>query len=135
MENDNAELEALRSEAIAYCNRGDFDKAITIHRDILTRYKDNDQACAYSYASIGDIYLTLRELELAVDYLKKALSYDPLNPKYHYLLGFAYSVSERWDGAITEFEVSVKQQPKDAEYLRGLGWALWSVGKKAKGFL
>ncbi len=27
----------------------------------------------------------------------------------------------------------MKQQPKDAEYLRGLGWALWSAGKKAKG--
>lgn len=133
MENDNAELEALRSEAMACCNQDDFDKAITIHRDILTRYKDNDQACAYSYASIGDIYLTLRELELAEDYLKKALSYDPLNPKYHYLLGFTYSISKQWDGAITEFEISVKQQPKDAEYLRGLGWALWSAGKKVKG--
>jgi len=27
----------------------------------------------------------------------------------------------------------VKQAPEDAEYLRGLGWALWSAGKKAKG--
>ena len=111
MENNNAELEALRSEAINYCNQGNFDKAITIHRDILTRYKGNGEACAYSYASIGDIYLTLRELELAEDYLKKALNYEPLNPNYHYLLGFTYFVLEQWDGAITEFEVSVKQQP------------------------
>ncbi len=132
MENDNAELEALRSEAIDYCNQGDFDKAITIHKDILNRYSDNDQACTYSYASIGDIYLTLRELELAEDYLRKALGYDPLKPKFHYLLGFTYSVSRQWDRAIKEFELSVKQEPEDAEYLRGLGWALWSTGKRPR---
>ncbi|MEA3253811.1 MAG: tetratricopeptide repeat protein [Chloroflexota bacterium] len=133
MENNNAEVEALRSEAIDYCNRGDFDKAIAIHRDVLTRYKNDDRTCAYSYASIGDIYLTLRKIELAEDYLRKALGYDPLNPKYHYLLGFTYSVSRQWDRAIKELELSVKQQPKEPEYLRGLGWALWSAGKKAEG--
>jgi tetratricopeptide (TPR) repeat protein len=133
MENGDAELESLRSEAIDYRNHGNFDKAVTIHKDIITRYRDNDQVCAYSYASIGDIYPTLRKLELAEDYLRKALGYDPLNPKYHYLLGFTYSVAKQWDRAIKEFEVSVKQEPKDAEYLRGLGWALWSAGKKAKG--
>lgn len=133
MENDEAELEALRSQASACCDKGDFDKAITIYEDIITGYRDNDQTCAYAYASIGDIYLSLRELELAEDYLRKALSYDPLNSKYHYLLGFTYSISSQWDRAIKEFEVSVKQQPKEPEYLRGLGWALWSAGKKAKG--
>jgi len=133
MENDNAELQTLRSEAVSYCKRGDFDKAIAIHMNILTRYKDNDRACSYSYASIGDIYLTLRKLELAEDYLKKALGYDSLNPKYHYLLGFTYSVEKQWNKAIKEFEVCVKQEPKEAEYLRGLGWALWSTGNKEHG--
>ena len=133
MEKSENELEALRSEAIAYCNQGEFDKAITIHKDILTRYKDNDQACAYAYASIGDIYLTLRKLGMAKDNLKQALSYEPLNPQFHYLLGFTYSVSNKWDKAIREFELSVKQVPDNPEYLRGLGWAMWHAGKKARG--
>ena len=133
MGNDDVELESLRSEAAGYCNQGHFDKAVTIHKNIITRYRDNDQVCAYSYASIGDIYLTLRKLELAEDYLKKALSYEPLNPKYHYLLGFTYSVTKQWDSAIKEFEVSVKQEPQEAEYLRGLGWAIWSAGNKRQG--
>jgi tetratricopeptide (TPR) repeat protein len=133
MKNDDTELESLRSEAVGYCNRGDFDKAITIHKNIVTRYKDNDQACSYSYASIGDIYLNLRKLELAEDYLKKALGYDPLSPKYHYLLGFTYSISKQWDKAIKEFEVALRQQPEEAEYLRGLGWATWSAGDKGHG--
>lgn len=133
MENDNAELEALLAEAVEHCSHGDFDKAVTIHKGILTRYKDDDRACAYSYASIGDIYLTQRELKLAEDYLKKALNYEPLSPKYHYLLGFVYSVTCQWDRAVKEFELSVIQEPKEPEYLRGLGWALCSAGKKAKG--
>ena len=133
MGNDDAKLESLRSEAIGYCDQGDFAKAVTIHKDIVNRYRDNDQACAYSYAAIGDIYLTLRELELAEDYLKKALGYEPLNPKYHYLLGFTYSVSKQWDRAIKEFEASVRQQLQEAEYLRGLGWATWSAGNKRRG--
>ncbi len=133
MGNDDAELDSLRSEAIATCNQGNFDKAITIHKDILNRYRGNDQACAYSYASIGDIYLTLRKLKLAEDYLMKALGYEPLNPEYHYLLGFTYSVSKQWDKAINEFQMSVRQQPQKAEYLRGLGWAIWSAGDKKRG--
>jgi len=133
MENNNAELEALRSKAIDYCSKGDFDKAVDIHKDIITKYKDSDEACANSYASIGDIYLTLRKLELAEDYLRKALGYDPLDSKCHYLLGFTYSVSSQWDRAIKEFELSVKQEPDEPEYLRGLGWALCSSGKKAEG--
>lgn len=133
MENNNAELEALRSEAIDYYGKGDFDKVIDIHKDIITRYKDNDQACANSYASIGDIYLTLRKLELAEDYLRKALAYDPLDSKCHYLLGFTYSVSSQWDRAIKEFELSVKKEPDEPEYLRGLGWTLCCSGKKNEG--
>ena len=133
MNNDDTELESLRSEAMGCCDRGDFDKAITIHKNIIARYKDNDRACSYSYVSIGDIYLTLRKLEPAEDYLKKALGYDPLNPKCHYLLGFTYSISKQWDKAIKEFEISLRQQPEEAEYLRGLGWAMWSAGDKGHG--
>lgn len=131
--NDGATLESLRLKAVGYCNQGKFDEAITIHEDILNRYKGNDQACEYSYASIGDIYLTLRKLELAEDYLIKALGYAPLNSKYHYLLGFTYSISRQWDKAIREFEMSVRQLPQEAEYLRGLGWATWSAGNKKRG--
>jgi tetratricopeptide (TPR) repeat protein len=128
-----AKLEALQSEAISCCREGNFDKAIEIHKGILARYNDHAQACERAYASLGDIYLTLRELDLAEDYLRQAMSYSPMNPKYHYLLGFTYSVSRQWNKAIREFELSVKQNPHDPEYLRGLGWAMRKAGKQTKG--
>jgi len=131
--NSETELETLRSEAISYCKEGNFDKAIEIHKGIIARYEDDAEACEYACASLGDIYLTLRELDLAEDYLRRAMSYSPLNPYYHYLLGFTYSVSRQWDKAITEFELSVKQNPDEPEYLRGLGWAMWSDGNRTEG--
>ena len=131
--NSEAELEALRSEAISYCEEGKFDKAIEVHKGIIARYKDHAQACEHAYASLGDIYLTLRKLALAEDYLRKAIGYSPLDPQYHYLLGFTYSVNRRWDRAIVEFEFSVKQDPDEPEYLRGLGWAMWNAGNQTEG--
>ncbi len=133
MEKISGELEALFYKAADYSNNGNYDKAIAIYQDILNRYKDDDNACAYSYARIGDIYLILKKLNLAEDYLRKSLSYDPLNSVTHYLLGFTYSTSRQWDKAIKEFEVSLKQEPDEAEYLRGMGWALWSAGRKDEG--
>jgi len=35
MDNDDAGLESLRSEAIGYYNQDDFDKAVTIHKNII----------------------------------------------------------------------------------------------------
>lgn len=129
----DAELEMLQSQAAWYRSRGELDKFIICCKEIINRHQDNAAACGYAYASIGDAYLTLRQLDQAEDHLKRAVGYDPLNPKYHYLLGFVYSVSRQWDKAIKEFELSLKKEPDDSEYLRGLGWALWSAGEKAEG--
>ena len=133
MGDSDADLEMLESKAARYRSKGDFDKVIMICKDILNRHADNPAACEYACAQIGDVYLAMRELEPAEEYLKKAMAYDPLNPKYHYLLGFVYSVSRQWDRAIKEFEFYLKKEPDESEYLRGLGWALWSASKKAEG--
>ena len=131
--NSETELETLRSEAINCCKEGNFDKAIEIHKGIIARYEDDAEACEYACASLGDIYLTLRELDLAEDYLRRAMSYSPLNPFYHYLLGFTYSVSKQWGKAIVEFGLSIKQNPDEPEYLRGLGWTMRSAGNQTEG--
>src|SRR3990172_486529 len=115
MGNSDPELETLLSKAARYRSEGDLDKVIMTCKDILKGYPDNAGACGQAYAGMGDAYLVLRELKLAEDYLKKAMGYDPLNPKYHYLLGFVYSVSRQWDRAVKEFEVSVKQEPDESE--------------------
>jgi len=127
------ELHTIWSEAKNHIEQGDYDKAIEIYKYVLIRYSDNDIAVEYANAYLGDIYLTLRQLDLAESHIKKAIDGRPDNPGYHYLLGFTYSLRRQWGKAIGEFEAAVDKEPNNGEYLRGLGWALHCTGDKAKG--
>jgi tetratricopeptide (TPR) repeat protein len=134
MDSDAApELYTIWSEAKTHIEQGDYDKAIEIYKYVLIRYSDNDIAIEYANAYLGDIYLTLRQLKLAENHIKKAINCRPDNPSYHYLLGFTYSLRSQWGKAIGEFEAAVDKEPNNDEYLRGLGWALHRAGDKAKG--
>ena len=127
------ELCTIWSEAKEHIEQGDYDKAIEVYKYVLIRYSDNDIAVEYANAYLGDIYLTLRRLNLAENHIKKAINCRPDNPSYHYLLGFTYSIQSQWGKAIGEFEVAVDKEPNNGEYLRGLGWAIHCAGGKAKG--
>ncbi len=103
------------------------------NRYILVRYSDSDIAVEYANAYLGDAFLTLRQLDLAENHIKKAISYNPEKPGYRYILGFTYSVKGKWAEAIGEFEVAVDKEPDNSEYLRGLGWAINSSGDRMNG--
>jgi tetratricopeptide (TPR) repeat protein len=134
MDRDNIpELYAIWDEARSHIESGNYDKAIEIYKYILVRYSDNDVAAEHANAYLGDIFLTLRQLDLAEDHIKKAISYNPEKPDYYYILGFIYSVKQQWDKAIPEFEIAVDKKPDSGEYLRGLSWAIYSSGDRAKG--
>lgn len=128
-----SELPTIWSEAKTHIQQGDYDKAIEIYKYVLIRYSDNDIAVEYANAYLGDVYLTLGQLDLAESHIKKAIDGKPDNPTYHYLLGFTYSLRNQWGKAIGEFEAAVDKEPDNDEYLRGLGWALHRAGDKAKG--
>ena len=128
-----SELHTIWSEAKTHIQQGDYDKAIEIYKYVLIRYSDNDIAVEHANAYLGDIYLTLRQLNLAENHIKKAINCKPDKPDYHYLLGFTYSIQSQWDKAIGEFEAAVGKEPNNSEYLRGLGWAIHRTGDKAKG--
>ena len=134
MDSDTApELYTIWGEAKTHIEQGDYDKAIEIYRYVLIRYSDNDIAVEYANAYLGDIYLTLRKLNLAEKHIKKAVNCKPDKPDYHYLLGFTYSIQSQWGKAIREFEAAVNKEPNNSEYLRGLGWAIHCTGNKAEG--
>ncbi len=100
---------------------------------MLVRYADEPVAVEYANAYLGDLFLTLKKLDLAEDHIKKAINLKPQNPGYRYILGFVYSHRRQWDKAIPEFEMAVKQEPNNGEYLRGLGWATYSNADIARG--
>jgi tetratricopeptide (TPR) repeat protein len=134
MDGDNIpELYAIWDEARKHIESGNYDKAIEIYRYILVRYGDDDIAAEHANAYLGDIFLTLQQLDLAKDHIKKAISYKPEKPGYHYILGFILSVKRQWDKAVAEFEIAVTKEPGNGEYLRGLAWAMYSSGDVARG--
>jgi tetratricopeptide (TPR) repeat protein len=130
---DTPEIQSIWDDARGFIERGDYDKAIEIYQYILIRYSDDPIAVEYANAYLGDIFLTLRQIETAEDHIKKAINLKPENPTYHYILGFIYSNKRQWDKAIAEFEIAVAKEPDNGEYLRGLAWAVYSSGDVAKG--
>lgn len=133
VQDDALELHAIWDEARSYIEAGNYDKAIEIYRYVLIRYDDNDVAVEHANAYLGDIFLTLRRLNLAKKHIQKAISYAPRKPAYYYILGFIYSINRQWHMAVAEFEIATKIEPQNAEYLRGLGWAIFNRGDKVKG--
>ena len=127
------ELDDLWWEANEHVNRGDFDKAVEIYRYILIRYVDNSLANENANAHLGDILLTLGQTDLGLYHIKKALSYDLDNPRYHYLLGFVHYIRYEWENAIQEYKLAFDKEPWNREYLHALGEAVFNAGDKKTG--
>jgi tetratricopeptide (TPR) repeat protein len=130
---DVPELHSIWDEARVSIEQGDYDKAIEIYRYVLIRYSDHPVAVEHANAYLGDIFLKLRQLDAAKKYIMKAIALEPEKPSYRYILGFIYSIEQRWSEAILEFEKAVEKEPGNGEYLRGLGWAVFSTGDQARG--
>jgi len=132
---DVPELQSIWDEARQYIESGSHEKAVEIYNYILIRYADDAIAVEYANAYLGDLFLTLRKLDIAEKHIKKAINIKPENPGYRYILGFIYSHNRQWNKAIPEFEMAVNIEPDNAEYLRGLGWAVNQRGDTAKGII
>ncbi len=130
---DIPELQSIWDDARRFIEHGDYEKAIEIYQYTLIRYSDHPIAVEHANAYLGDIFLRLRQLDTAEEHIKKAISFSPEKPDYHYILGFIYSVRRQWNKAIAEFETAIKKEPDNGEYLRGLAWAVYSSGDVAKG--
>jgi tetratricopeptide (TPR) repeat protein len=132
-EENDPEQPTIWKEARNYVDQGSYDKAIEIYKYLLIRFGENSIVVELANANLGDVYLTLNQAELAESHLKKAIKRNSKKPAYHYLLGFAFSKQTRWVEAVHEFEWSIKTEPDNAEFLRGLGWAQVNGGDKVKG--
>jgi tetratricopeptide (TPR) repeat protein len=130
---EQPELATIWEEAKAHIDQGNYEKAAEIYRYMLIRYDDNPVVVEYANAYLGDLYLTVRQLDKAEKHTKIAIKCNPQKPDYHYILGFVYSIESLWTKAIYQFRLSIKVEPDNGEYLRGLGWAVFNGGNKLKG--
>jgi tetratricopeptide (TPR) repeat protein len=134
MERDNIpEINTIWEEARNHIKSGRTDKAIEIYKYILVRYAVEPVAAEYANAYLGDIFLTLQQLDPAEKHIRKAIEYQPEKAAYRYILGFVFSHRSQWEKAIAEFQLAVDREPDNAEYLRGLGWAIHESGDRQKG--
>jgi tetratricopeptide (TPR) repeat protein len=130
---DVPELQSIWDEAKGHIDRDEYDKAVEIYNYVLIRYSDHEIAVGYANAYLGDIFLTTRRLDLAEKHLLKAIALVPSKAHYHYLLGFTYSLREQWRKAVFAFRNSIRLDPDNGEYERGLGWAMFNAGSRAEG--
>jgi Flp pilus assembly protein TadD len=98
----------------------------------LVRDADERQR-AHGLAGLGDLAIDQGKPWDAVRHLRQALRLAPLEPHYHYLLGFAYGRMERWREAALSLEKATHLEPRRAEYLRCLGWVLCNSQQVERG--
>jgi tetratricopeptide (TPR) repeat protein len=100
-------LSTIWDEAKTNIEEGNYSKAIEIYKYILIRYSDKKVAVEYANAYLGDIYLTLKNSELAEGCIKKAVKLNPEKPGYRYQLGVSYSLQNLWNKAVPEFRLAL----------------------------
>lgn len=127
------ELSLLWHEAKDHVEHWDFDKAIEIYKYILIRYDDNSSATERAHACLGDILLTVGRTDEAKIHVRKAISYDPHNLRYRYLMGFIYDTRYEWENAIEQYRMALDREPNDRLYLRATGEAIFNSGDKKLG--
>jgi tetratricopeptide (TPR) repeat protein len=128
-----SELNTIWDEARNHIESGHQDKAIEIYKYILVRYNSDPVATEYANAYLGDIFLSLHQLDLAEEHIKKAISSRPDKADYHYILGFVFTYRRQWAKAISESKIAVSQEPNNGEFIRGLGWATFQNGDRTRG--
>jgi tetratricopeptide (TPR) repeat protein len=129
VEDVNEQLKEMQNEALGYMKKGQFNLAIDVYQKMLEKYKDDDYASQIAYSNLGVICLNQKKLGQAEAYLKKALSFSPLEAEYHHVLGMVFLLGKRPKEAIEEFKICLKQKPNNEEYLRVMAVALFDAGK------
>ena len=79
---------------------GDYQEAITIYKDYLTKKPDS----VWGRTQLGRAYLKIEDLDSAIDSLLKAQQIEPKEPRSTLFLGLAYIGKEQYEKAIGTWE-------------------------------
>jgi tetratricopeptide (TPR) repeat protein len=92
--------------------------------------KPNDPALL---AQIGNIYYDTQIYPVAIDYYQKVLTADPKNASVRTDLATAMFYAGDFDHAISEFDIALKDDPKNGNALFNRGIAKWQGKMDVKG--
>jgi tetratricopeptide (TPR) repeat protein len=115
--------EAIQSAFENY-QAGNLERAKQICRKILIKQPNNFDALHL----LGVTYSQLRDYDLAIKYLKKAIYFDSNFPAAYNNLGIALCLQGQFDDAVTRFRKAIELNPNFAEAYDNLGNALRNRG-------
>lgn len=107
---DPADPQPLRAVARLLGLLGDIDGAMTIYRDSLKQWPDDDGSVSISMAAIAR---SAGDYKLSLDLLDAAVAKDPdgQRMRYYYHRGWTLIGLDRFDEAIAAFSEGIKTQP------------------------
>lgn len=104
---DSTDLASREFKAAFYKQRGDFDKAFEVYRDIIVRNPDYSNA----YFDIGMIYLEMDSLQKAYDHFNISIKTDPLFVMAYYYRGVTAEQMGNRDAALADYRQANKMSP------------------------
>lgn len=104
---DFTNLEAREFKGVFYKQRGEFDKAFAIYRDIIAR----DPSYSNAYFDMGVIYLELDSLSKAYDNFDIAVKTDALFVKAYYYRGLCAELQGNPDAALADYKQANGMSP------------------------
>jgi len=108
---DIPESEFRETIAALYTEFHEEEEALKEYVVLIKKQPDNPDY----YFRAGKLFSNRNRGDLAEQYLKKAISLNPREEKYHFELGMHYYVSKRVKEASTEFEATSKLNPTDSQ--------------------
>ncbi|MBI2861564.1 MAG: tetratricopeptide repeat protein [Chloroflexi bacterium] len=116
----------LMAEGVRFSDVGDFERALEAFQTAVMA----DPIYAKGYEAVGGISQRLgRVAEAEAAYWAAVDLYAPDNPRYYLAMGYAYSVQERWDDAISAFERAIALDPSNYEAYFRIG-VVWRYGRQ-----
>ena len=88
-------LEQLLRRTDHLVQRGQLRRASDMLEEMLATHPLGEKGCEIISAYLGDIYLSLYELDRAEANLKHAIEHNSAAAEYHYLLGIIFSAGMR----------------------------------------
>jgi len=103
--------------AALYAQFHEPEEALKEYISLIKLYPENPEY----YFQAGKIFSTRNRVDLAEQYIKKAVSVNPKEGRYRYELGMLYYLAKRIKEAGQEFEAALRLDPNDAKALLYMG--------------
>jgi tetratricopeptide (TPR) repeat protein len=108
-----------------YYNKKDYKKAITSYKKAI----ENGESTTCSYYNLGVCYIKLKEYDLAIPFLRKAIELQK-ESKYFFNLAYCYAMKNEIKKALINFNIAWSLDNNDEDCEKAIN-LITSKNKKA----